>query len=100
VALTAARRTCAFDDTPRLFPMTNTVKSVLWAFVGPLVSCYAGYIAFVILGLILGPGFDIDAEVTPIQEFFGLAALWAFGIVAGGGTLLSLWIAVATFRRR
>jgi hypothetical protein len=68
--------------------MTNTTKSVLWAFAGPVVSIFAAYVAFLIFGFVLGPGLDIDNTGTPIQKIFGAAALPALGIVAIGGVLI------------
>ncbi len=47
----------------------------LWAFAGTVASLAGGYVAFMVLGFVLGPGFDIDDKGAPIQKFFGAAAL-------------------------
>jgi hypothetical protein len=80
--------------------MTNTAKSVLWAFAGPVASLFAAYLTFLLFGFILGPGVAIDNTGTTTQKFFGAAALPALGIVAIGGTLFSWRVAFVTFRQR
>ena len=80
--------------------MTNSVRSMLWATLGPIASCVAGFAAFGVLVFVVGPGFDIDNSGTVTQKLFASAALPVLGVIAGGGSVLSLVIAVITFRQR
>ena len=80
--------------------MMITAKSLLWAVAGTAASLAAGYAAFIVFGFILGPGFDIDDKGTPIQKFFGAAALPALYVIPFIGTSASWAIAFSAFRRQ
>lgn len=74
--------------------MTYAAKSILWILTGPVASLILGYGAFLFLGFILGPGFDIDDIGTPTQKFFGKLTLPVSGAIVIGGALVSLVVGI------
>ena len=81
--------------------MNSGSRSVAWLVFGPIASFFAAYLAFLLLGLVLGAGFDMDHTGTPLRKFFISLALPVPLGLAVGGTLLSLCMALLpVFRRR
>ena len=74
--------------------MTYAAKSFLWIIVGPIVSIVLGYAAFMFFVFTVGAGMDIDDVGTPTEKFFGGLALPALGIIALGGSLLSIGVGI------
>ena len=77
--------------------MTYATKSILWILTGPIASLVLGYGAFLSLGFILGPGFDIDDVGTPTEKFFGRLTLPAAGAIVVGGSLVSFVMGIRYF---
>ena len=80
--------------------MGNIAISVLIAVFGALLLFVAGCIALFVLAFVLGSGLDIDDKGTALQKLFGSAALPAFKAITVGGTLVSIWFAISTYRKR
>lgn len=78
----------------------NLAKSLLWGLAGTIASLAGGYVAFLVLAFVLGPGIDIDDKGTPVQKFFGAAAFPALCAILFCGTLVSWVLAFAGFHRR
>jgi hypothetical protein len=77
--------------------MTYAMKAVLWIVGGPIASVILGYAAFIVFGFVVGAGFDIDDVGTRTEKFFGALALPALGIIALGGSLVSIVVGIRYF---
>ena len=74
--------------------MTYAAKAILWIVAGPVASAVIGYAVFIIFAFGLGAGFDMDDIGTPVEKFFGRAAIPSLVILTLGGSILSLTLAI------
>ena len=80
--------------------MNRLTKFLLWFLLGPAASIWAGFMAFVFLGVMLGGAFDIDNVSTDTQNLLRNAAIPAWIVVSIVGTVFSWCIAFISLSKK
>jgi hypothetical protein len=78
--------------------MNRCVKCILWLIGGPICSLFFGWLVLWFFGFVIGGGVDIDNLNPPWQQTIMSLSLPAGGLIFAVGTLLSLFMALASLR--
>jgi hypothetical protein len=72
----------------------------VWLFLGPAVFIALGGAAYLLLDIAYGAGMNTEGTATQSQRYLSSIAGPSFLTLAGGGTLLSLFMAFRTLTRK
>jgi len=79
--------------------MNRIIKCIAWLIGGPFASLIAGWLVFWFFGFVVGGGIDIDNLNPPWQQTIMRLSLPAGGLIFVIGTLVSLFMALASCRK-
>lgn len=79
--------------------MDRAIKCIAWLIAGPVASLIIGWFVFWFFGFVVGGGIDIDDLNPPWQQTIMRLSLPAGGLIFVCGTLVSLFMALASCRK-